>query len=199
MRAAFVLVAMVATADAEVLRMRQVDSTNLHIAGNRGAIHTRDDTTITVDLAAKGRVDVTSKGARGEHDMYVVNNATYNTDDKTTWLTTWRGTWKITKDTLALDLSLVKDTCVAVREEGSTKTPRTCAAASKRALISCTTERVDVEVGAKKQAVSAWRCAADGTSTLGESPRSWVLGKDRCIEVHGGRKTTMSFAPCRKP
>jgi len=191
-----VLIAIARPVAADVLKMRQVDSTNLHIANDEGAIHWSEDLAITVDLGAKSRVGVVSKGTRGEHNMYVVNNGTYNTDDTVTWLTTWRGTWKIAKDTLTLDLAVVKDTCTAVRDERGTKTPKTCTAASKLAVITCTAATVGVEIGAKLKKTAAWRCAPDDASSVGESPASWLLGKDRCIEVRGGRMMPMSFGPC---
>lgn len=200
MRALVVIALVGTTARADVLTMRQLDSTNLHLANNRGAIHTSDDVTISVDLGAKGRVDVVSKGTRGQHDMYVMNGASYSVDEKATWTTTWLGTWRVTKGVLALDLSLVKDACSAVRDEGGTKSNQSCRAATKRAVLECTTETIEVETGAKKPAkVAAWRCTPDDKSALGESPSSWVLGKDRCIEVRGGRKTPFSYGRCAKP
>jgi hypothetical protein len=194
---ALLVVLGVSSAGAEVLTMRQVDSTNVHMANQRGAINSREDITITVDLGAKGRLDVVSKGMRGEHNLDVINGTNYNTDEKTTWTTTWNGTWTITKGALALDLALVKDTCSAVREEQGTKTVKTCRAARKNALIRCTSTSVAIE-GAKKKA-AAWQCGSDDPRDVGESPQTWWLGKDRCIEVHAGRMMAMSFAPCSKP
>lgn len=189
----------VSPASAEVLKVRHVDSTNLHLAESRGAIHTSVDLTVTVDLGAKGRVDVSSTGMRGESNMYVVDDATYNTDDKTTWTTSWKGTWKKSKDSLVLALVLVKDACSATREEGGAKTARTCKGARKSAVLRCASSTVEIDVGAKKTMAPAWSCASDDPRDLGESPLTWVMGKARCIEMHGGRKTPLSFAPCREP
>ena len=77
------VVAIASPAAAEVLRMRQVDSTNLHMAGQRGARNWRQDITVTVNLGAKGRVDVASKGMRRDHAMDVFDGRSYNTDDTT--------------------------------------------------------------------------------------------------------------------
>lgn len=194
---ALVLAAVLAAAPnarAEVLTMRVFDSTNLHMANHAGAMHWSEDITITVNLGAKGRAQVLSKGARGDHHMDVIGNATHNTDTKTTWTTAWKGGWKIVKGVLVLELGLVKDSCEKVKEEQGSKTTETCKAARQSAVMRCSTETV--EVGDKKTKVSAWRCATDDARDLGESPTSWLLGKKRCIQVNAGRKMPMSYAPC---
>jgi hypothetical protein len=182
-------------AAADLLKMKQVDSTNMHMADQRGAMHWSEDITVTVDLGAKGRVQVLSKGTRGEHNLDVINNTNYNTDETTTWTTAWKGAWKIEKGALVMQLGLVKDDCKAEKDDNGTKTPMTCKAA-KNAVMRCSAASVELEVGTKKQKTAAWRCAPDDARDLGESPSSWLLGKKRCIEVHAGRMMPMSFVPC---
>jgi hypothetical protein len=199
MRAVLLIAVLGATASADVLKMRQVDSTNLHMAGQRGARNWRQDITITVNLGAKGRADVSSKGMRRDHAMDVFDGRTYNTDDTTTWTTSWKGTWKITKGSLVLDLALVKDACSAELDEQGTKTQKACKGARKSAVMRCTTRTVELDVDVKKQTVPAWHCSSDDARDVGESPTTWWLGKDHCIEVHAGRMSAMSFEPCSTP
>lgn len=199
MRALLLIAVLGAPASAEVLTMRQVDATNMHMADQRGARNWREDMTVTVNLGAKGRVTVDSKGMRRDHAMDVFDGRTYNTDDTTTWTTSWKGTWKITKGALVMDLALVKDACTAELDEQGTKTKKACKAARKSAVMRCTTTSVEVDVDAKKRNVAAWQCATDDARDLGESPTTWWLGKDRCIEVHAGRMTSMSFGACLAP
>jgi hypothetical protein len=197
-----VIIANALPAGAEVLHMRQVDATNLHIANQQGAIHWTEDIAIDVGLRVKASVDVIAKGTRSEHNLYVTNGASYNTDDTVTWTTTWRGTWKRANGALSLELVLDKDSCSAVRDEGGAKTAKPCKAAGKKAVLACTADRVDVETGAKKRAVAVWRCSPADGSELGESPSSWVFAsegktdKQRCIEVHAGHMAQMTYAQC---
>jgi hypothetical protein len=200
MRALFLALALALAlappAAAEVLTMRVFDATNLHMADQRGARNWSQDITVTVDLGAKGRASVAVKGKRRDHSMDVFDGRSYNTDDVTTWTTSWKGTYKRTKDSLVLDLALGKDTCTAVRDEEGTQTTKTCKAA-RNAVMRCTSTTVDLEIGTKKQSVAAWQCASDDTRDVGESPATWWLGKNRCIEVHAGRMSPLSFGACR--
>ncbi len=194
---ALLVVAIASPAAAEVMTMRLVDSTNLHMAGQRGARNWRQDITITVDLRAKGRVEVAAKGLRREHAMDVFDGRTYNTDDTTTWTTSWKGTWKKSKGSLVLDLTLVKDACTAEHDEEGTTTQKTCKAARKSAVMRCTA--TTLELGATKETVDAWRCATDDARDLGESPTAWWLGASTCIQVVDGRMSGLSFARCSRP
>lgn len=181
---------------AETLTMKQFDSTNLHMADNRGAMHWSADITITMTLGTNKRVTVLSKGTRGDHQMDVINNASYNTDTKTEWTTGWKGVWKIEKGVLVLQLGVLKNDCSKVKDDRGTKTNETCSVARESAVMRCSTETVELGDGKKKTKVAAWRCAPDDPRDLGESPTSWLFGKKRCIQVSGGRKMPMSYSPC---
>jgi hypothetical protein len=192
---ALILLAILATpAAAERLTMRQADATNLHIANQGGAINWREDTTITLDLLAKGRTELVSKGTRSESNLYVQGTTSWTTKTEKTWTTTWKGTWKIAKGMLSLELDLDKDACSATRDDSGAITQETCRAATKRAILSCTTTAIEVQHVAKK--VASWSCSPAAGSTLGESPSSFVFGKDRCLERSSGKMTANSYKPC---
>ncbi|MFN0246537.1 MAG: hypothetical protein ACKV2T_06490 [Kofleriaceae bacterium] len=183
---------------AEVLEMRQFDSTNVHMANQAGATHSSEDISITVNLGGNGRVTVLSKGTRKEHVLDVINGTNYNTDETTTWVTGWKGGWKIVKGALVMELGTVKDTCTAEKTEQGTKSAMTCKAARDGMVMRCSATSVKIEVGAKKtKKVAAWKCASEDERDIGESPTTWWLGKGRCIEVRAGRMMPLSFGPCR--
>ncbi|MBS1118180.1 MAG: hypothetical protein H6Q90_408 [Deltaproteobacteria bacterium] len=183
------------------LRMKHVDGTNLHIAGNRGAIHWSADITITVDLREDNKLEASSAGTRGEHNLYAEGSgASYTTDDQTTWTTRWTGAWSQTGDKLTLDLSLVDHACKHTKTT-SGYAPETlpCKAAAKRTQLACTTEQVkldDVGAPSKPQLVSAWQCHPKTSTDLAESPAGWLLGKTTCIETTGGNMGHRSLRRC---
>lgn len=189
-RALALIGVLAAPAAAEKLSLQRVSAENLHIANNEGAIHTEDELTVTIDLAAKHRVDVIAIGSSKEHNLFREGR---NTDDDTTWTTTWKGSYIRTAKSLVLELELLKHDCTAQRTENdSAPEPRTCKTPSKKAKVSCLAESVDVD--SKK--TPAWRCSTDDKSDLAETPASWLLGKTTCIRTLGGHRSPESYASC---
>lgn len=199
MRATLLLLA-IGTSHADTLRMRRVDATNLHMADHEGARSWHVDYAITLDLAAKTKAVVTSRGTRRDHDMFVFDNRTHNIDERFTWTTTWRGSWSIKANALALTLDLEKHECKGVKDDNGAKTPLPCRPASAKASLACTLDAVALEDrAANKSAKSAaWRCSPAAGTELGEST-IWVFAKAGCIEVNGGNMTSLSYARCSSP
>lgn len=192
----FLLLASVSHAD--TLRMKRVDSTNLHMANQRGARHWTDDYSITLELGAKGKASVTSKGMRSNHDMDVINNRAYNTEDRAKWTTTWRGTWSIKADTLTLVLDLVKHDCKAEKDDNGNVSVEPCKIASAKATLECTSSTIDLEnrTTNKSTKAAAWVCSPGPSTELAESAGTLIFAKSGCVEVNGGHMTSNSFARC---
>ena len=183
------------------LAMKRTEGTNRHIAGGRGAIHWSADIRITVDLQADKQLMAVAQGTRGEHNLYAEGpGPSYSTDDATTWTTRWGGTWVIAGDALTLDLVLSDHTCKYTKTTtGYVPAILSCEAASKQTQLVCTSEQLtleDVAQSTKAQQVAAWHCHAKDTTSLGESPPQWVLGKTTCIETLGGHMTHDAFRAC---
>ena len=61
---------LVAAAPATKLVMQRVDATNVHLADDLGAMHWDEDTTVTVELGANGKVAASVAGTRKDHNLY---------------------------------------------------------------------------------------------------------------------------------
>ena len=193
------IVLLASTASADKMRMKVVESTNLHMANQAGARHWTEDYEIGVLLGAKGKASVTSKGMHSNHDMTMMNNTPYNTEDSATWTTTWRGTWIIKGDVLSLELDLVKHDCKGEQDENGRKTVAPCKTASAKATLTCASQVIDVEnrTSGKTAKSAAWMCSPAATGTeLAESTGPWVFAKGGCVEVRGGHMTANTFARC---
>ncbi len=184
-------------AHADRLKARRVESTNTHIGDGEGAISIDEEVTITADLHAKRRVEVTAVGTRSEGNLTASATASHYTDDRTSWTTTWKGTYSRTRGQLRMELELVKHDCKAERIADGKSTPGTCGTPSQHASLVCNSERVEVETtGAKPARVAAWRCAPSGTTELAESVGTWLFGKTGCLESHDGRMGARSVGRC---
>jgi len=102
-----VLACSASTAAADRLVMKETESDNIHIANQGGAINTRADITITVDLLAGGKAKVIATGTRSEHNLY----SNFSTDEESKWTTAWTGTWTTGAGTMKIDLAVASDTC----------------------------------------------------------------------------------------
>jgi len=198
-RAAFVVVFLAAAAHADPpptkLTMRQTDGTNLHIAGNRGAIHWNADVTVTVELLADHKLEAVAAGSRSEHNLYAGGQRpSYTTVEETKFRIRWTGTWAQSGDRLALDLALADDRCT--HQKTSTGVPTevlACRPAARHTRLACSTQAI--ELSAPKRKVDAWSCAPTTSLDLGESP-PWLLGKTICIDVPGSHLGGASFRKC---
>ena len=186
MHRALLVLLLPSVALADRLTMKRLDGTNLHIAGNRGAIHWSEDTTVVLDLAADHKLAAAVSGTRGESNLYT----SYSTDDVTTWATTWTGTWARQGDALVLDLALASERCARVKTS-SDAAPVTlaCRVPAKHKRVACTSAQVEL---ADHTHADAWTCAGDD---LGESP-GWLLGKAGCLASLGGHMGRFSVQPC---
>jgi hypothetical protein len=194
----FCLIFVASSASAETLRMKRVESTNLHMANGAGAHKWSWDYAITLELGSKGKVRVISTGKRREHRMEVINNRSDNTEERAAWTTTWQGTWTKGK-TLELALELVKHDCKGEKEDNNTTTVAPCRTPTAQAAITCTSDQIDVENTARTKSAkaAAWICSLVGEDTeLAESSGPWVFAKRGCVTVHGGKMTPSSFAGC---
>jgi hypothetical protein len=205
--AILLLVPAVAIADPKPTRlaMKRIEGTNLHMAGNSGAMHWQADVAITVDLHPNAKLEAKSIGKTSDHALDG-GPRSRSTDVDTAWTTRWNGTWKTTNGALQLDLVLVDHTCKSERKmtefdgkQWVEYKPEVlpCKVASKTAQLACTSEQVTVEDGNKKSSVAAWRCNAKTSTDLAESRSQWVLGKTTCIATLGGKMSAESFAPCK--
>lgn len=194
-RAALVLVLVAGTAHADRFKMRKTDSTNMHLADQRGATHWRDDITVTVELRADKKLTAVATGTRGTHNYYNDGpGAPYNTDDDTAFTTKWTGTWSAQSGSLVLDLALAGDRCKRARTSDKFPTETlACRTPAKRTRVTCATETV--ELSDPKRTTEAWICQPAAPEDLGESP-AWVLGKTRCIEVLGGHRGLGGMRGC---
>jgi hypothetical protein len=190
----------VGAAPATKLSMKRFDSTNLHIANNMGAMHWDEDTTVDLELRANGKVAASAAGMRKDHNLYASSAGSYYTDDTTTWKTTWTGTFQRASDTLVMNLVLGADTCSRIKtthDDAHTVPDEklACNAAAKQTTVTCSTTQIEMSDPSthKPVKVDAWSCSP--SDTLGESP-PWLFGKNRCIRVGGGHKTSLSYAPC---
>ena len=179
--------------------MQATDSTNLHIAGGRGAMHWTDDIKVTVDLLPAGRVEAVVAGTKKEHDLDVRAGQSFNSDELTTFAIKWSGAWSEAPGKLTLDLTLANERCTHTRTmEGAPPETMPCRRAAKAAQLVCTLqdfELFDFAKPAVKQKVPAWSCSAKNFDDLGESP-GWILGVTTCIKTSGGHHTSLVFEKC---
>jgi len=186
---------LVAAAPATKLTMKRVDSTNVHLANDMGAMHWDDDTTVEVELRANGKVAASVAGTRKEHNLY----SGYYTDDVTTWKTTWTGTFKRASDSIVMELVLDADHCSRTKKthDDAHTVPDeqlACRPAAKRTTVTCSTEQIDFsDANNKTIKLDAWSCSP--SDDMGESP-AWLFGKNRCVRVSGGHMMSMHYAPC---
>jgi hypothetical protein len=175
-----------------VLKMRHVDGTTVHLAGDGGAIQWSAEVTVQVELAADGTVTATASGWRKEHNLYATpGGRSYNTDDTTQLTITWTGTWKTARGGLLLDLALGGETCTRTKtSDGAPPEALACRAASPAIKLACPTSSVTLG----KTKVEVWNCAIQ-VGDLGESP-SWLLGKTSCIQTSAGHMGRTTFSKC---
>jgi hypothetical protein len=190
------------------LAMKRIDGTNLHMAGNRGAMNWRADVAITVDVRVDGKLDAASIGKTTDH-VLDGGPTSRSTDVETAWTTRWTGTWSSAAGKLQLDLVLVDHKCKSERKMREFDlnrklwleyTPEVlpCKVASKLAKLECTSEQITLvdPATSRKTIEAAWRCNATTSSDLAESRSQWVLGKTACITTIGGKMSRDAFAPC---
>jgi hypothetical protein len=207
MRILLAIAVLPSVAAADKLTAHVSDGTNLHMAGNRGAMHWDKDIGITLDLATGGKASLSSTGSRKDHALDG-GPSSRNTDEIWTWTTKWTGTWAKTGDKLVVDLVLANHNCKHERKMTEFDTARglwveytpeqlPCQTALKQAKLSCSTATLQVGDLGKTQPRSAWVCNATANTDLAETPAYLVFGKTACIDVHEGRMTMMSYGPCK--
>lgn len=179
------------------LTMKQVDSTNLHIANERGAIHWSADIAVALELRDDHKLVASATGWRKEHNLYVNASSSYNTDDETKFATEWTGTWAEAASVLRIELEVAHETCSRTKTTtGAKPEVLACKPARKQAKLVCTTVQIALEdLGATKRTVAAWSCQPGGSDDLGESP-SWLFGKTTCIATSSGRMGSTEFRSC---
>jgi hypothetical protein len=182
------------------LTMHVTEGTNLHLANREGAINWQTHITITVDLAADGKVAARSTGSQAELNSYG-GPRSRSTHDTTTWTTRWSGTYEQSDDRLRLDLVLVDHACKhevsttefdAAQNAQVTYAPEkiACKTAARQSQLTCTSEEIEISDRAEdatRHRGAVWRCNAMTPDDLAESPAEWVLGKTMCIDRIAGR------------
>lgn len=202
---ALALVPSVAAAD--TLTAHISDGTNLHMAGNRGAMHWDKDIAITLELAAAGKATLSSAGTTKEH-VLDGGPGSRNTDDISTWTTKWNGTWTKSGDKLALELSLVSHACKHEKKTTEFDTTKNvwvsyapeqlpCQPAAKQTKLTCTTQTLQVGDLGKTQPKLAWTCTAPAPTDLAETSSYLVFGKAGCIDTRAGKMSATSYGPCK--
>lgn len=198
---AIVLVLSAATATAAPTRsqMKRLEASSVHIAGGSGAINSREDWQITVDLARGGKLVVASSGLRSDHNLYAGASPPYSTDDDVTWTARWTGTWKQQGRTLHLALVLAAQTCThEKRRTGEMPEVLSCETPAATAELDCTMEDVQLVDPATLRpgaTASSWRCRSTA-GELGETADTWVLGRPGCLLSVGGRKSPVQLQRC---
>jgi hypothetical protein len=170
---------------ADTLAMKRIESENIHLANNQGAVNRNGDIRVDVELIAPDKLKVSSAGKRSDHNLYT----SFSTDEVVEWKTAWTGTWTKRAGALELQLVLATDTCTHTKQSsGAPLETITCEPATKNAVVACTPETValDAAAGAKPASRSAWHCTASSGS-LGETVEQWVLGAPGCLKSLGGR------------
>lgn len=192
------------------LTMQSVSGENIHLAGKGGAINRHTDIRIEVELGAAGRLKATAVGTDSDHNLY----ETFSTTEESKWTNAWSGSWSLGGGALSLSLSLDSRTCTRTKAmTGAPTKTLPCPQVSKLVRFSCTTEQVRLEelvappgpaagsgatAGAAVRKVTtheAWRCTADSSGALGETPASWLLGKATCLRIVGGHGP-LSYQRC---
>ncbi|MEJ7597492.1 MAG: hypothetical protein WKG01_06240 [Kofleriaceae bacterium] len=171
-----------ALAAPQTLRMQWLESSNVHLADDAGAINHRRDGKVTVTLAAGGKLMATESGAVSDHNLY----PRYSTTTTTAWSNTWRGRWRIADGALALELELGKRTCTKSKGHSDAAAQTlACDAVDQILAFACKPETVAVEsAGGKRVKVAVWRCVTAGE--LADAPTTWTLGKTTCVRTLGG-------------
>ena len=191
------VVVLAGAARADKHTVKYVNSENIHLAGQRGAINRAYAITITLDLHANGKAKAIDTGSDRDHNLYADGGTT---EDKVVWTNKWSGTWKKSGDTLAVTLALDHRTCTKTKTHDRGK-PATepCRTIVKQLALACTSVKVELETWngstRKLTPTPAWRCDA-GDVELAKTPRSWLLGKTACIEMSDGRAAGMILRPC---
>jgi hypothetical protein len=180
-----------AVAVASPSKLHRVDSENVHVGDDDGAMNWFQDEVVTLELGGAGKVTAAASGTRRDHQLYSRHGAdSYNTDDVTKFATSWTGTYKLSKDgqTATLELAVASDRCSRTfTRDGEAPQTRPCRAAVKHATVTCTTDTIEK--------IAAWRCDPANADDLGESP-DWILGKGACIEVAGGHRSSLAYRAC---
>jgi hypothetical protein len=190
MRFALVLVVLVSPAVADpkstVLTMQYIVAENVHLADGRGASNRHDESKVRVELEAGYRATVTDIGFMKQHDLY----PGHATDTERRWTHAWTGRWTMTGGGIQLDLALATTACSQTRAStGAARTSEPCPALTKQVQLACTNETFTLEDAARTRQL-AWCCMPVGTAELGATRTPWILPKNRCIQVTGGKAGT---------
>lgn len=174
----------------ETLMMRSFDKRNRHRAGNAGASNDMSDSEVTLKLFKDGTLHLHDAGTTTHGVMS--SDPYYTKTEERSWDLVWRGTWlRESDDTLELRLILDSEASSCVESETWNEEPpetQQCAPLPPSTTqVECTLESAALQ----GEPITTWRC--DTRALLG-TPGLWTLGRDRCIQRSGRKKT--SYKAC---